>query len=834
MEEGSLYLHNFVQSTFTALSELGTDITTGSSADTVNFTSATDVQLGALAVYTDAMSITTKKGATLDIGSLDDLNAAGTAVDMGLTVNGPKDVTISGWDDSYTGTITATNVENLTISGYEGAIVIADGTANVTITGAVDVSLSTTDAPDDLATVDITTKLFDDPNVAATAKAPVAYAAYGKENSLTFSSADLTSIKLSGYWLDVNSTDNQNLTEVDIDATMRNLTLTNNDNLVTLDVTGSEIANVTMTNNDGIATAVFDHTTELNYRGATADDTDVVVTITGNQAMTSLTWNASNVSTLAVNDNDKLATVDFTGLAAISTLSTVDATVNVYDNNITVATATDATDGVTTQYAIDGATAGVNNDALDLGSYTTDSGMSTLKPYLLKVLANADAAGAVNFDTVTTHTVDTGATQGAEVAGAQNSGNASTFETDGGGTTDPDSNWVGLVWGNVASDYVETNPTARTAQDQQRAWVLDLTDLPANTTTVDILINNDNTLLNPLTGGTGIAVGSSSNQAFIISQLKTTATTTRATNLGATLNVYKGANSTMPAIVFQTSTTSESTGEKYTAATHDALSGGDGTLQALVTTYDLFTLTYGNRSAAVTLSTSADAEGSSNWSVNGHLTGTSAANAVANRLAIAWNAKYGLIGTSTGGELEAESFWGAALTSTAANQINALAQISENAGSRPYGQTMSMLHTKGSAANVSLTTGGSVTQTMLDWVIGTDDATLTTSDDFAASTDLIISLTEVTEDAIVAGTATLMIAGGAVSAVELTTSKTAADALSTTLATDIFDADAGIYGAISSGGAGDVRKDETVDEGSVVTTTTGAQRGLITRLHWLS
>ena len=40
-------------------------ITTGSSADTVNFTSATDVQLGALAVYTDAMSITTKKGATL-------------------------------------------------------------------------------------------------------------------------------------------------------------------------------------------------------------------------------------------------------------------------------------------------------------------------------------------------------------------------------------------------------------------------------------------------------------------------------------------------------------------------------------------------------------------------------------------------------------------------------------------------------------------------------------------------------------------------------------------------------------------------------------------------
>ena len=98
-----------------------TEIQSAGTADTVNFASATDVQLGALAVYTDPMTITTKKGATLDIGSLDDLNAAGTAVDMSLTVSGPKDVTISGWDDSYTGTITATNVENLTISGYEGA-----------------------------------------------------------------------------------------------------------------------------------------------------------------------------------------------------------------------------------------------------------------------------------------------------------------------------------------------------------------------------------------------------------------------------------------------------------------------------------------------------------------------------------------------------------------------------------------------------------------------------------------------------------------------------------------------------------------------------------------
>ena len=281
----------------------------------INFPSATDIQLGSLAVYTDALSITTKKGATLDIAALDDLNTAGTAVDMSLTVSGPATLSISGWDDSYAGTISATNIADLTIAGYEGAIVIGDGVENVTVTGGVDVSLS---SADDLVTVDLTTKLYDDPNVAATAAAKVA-AAYGKsgeENSLSFSSTGLTSVTLSGYWLDVTSNGNGNLTTVDIDATMRNLDLTNNDNLTSLDVTGASIANVTLAQNDAIVSAEFDHTTGLNYNGAAAADTeDVTVKITDNLAMTSLTFGANNVNSLTVTGNDALTTVDFTGLS---------------------------------------------------------------------------------------------------------------------------------------------------------------------------------------------------------------------------------------------------------------------------------------------------------------------------------------------------------------------------------------------------------------------------------------------------------------------------------------------------------------------------------------
>jgi hypothetical protein len=812
-----------------------TDIQTAGTSNTVNFASATDVQLGALAVYTSPMSITTKKGATLDVGSLDDLNAAGTAVDMGLTVSGPKDVTISGWDDSYTGTISATNVENLTISGYEGAIVIGDGTENVTITGGVDVSLS---SADDLETVDITTKLFDDPNISSTAKASVAYAAYGKENSLTFSSADLTSIKLSGYWLDVNSTDNQNLTEVDIDATMRNLTLTNNDNLVTLDVTGSEIANVTMTNNDGIATAVFDHTTELNYQGVTANDTDVVVTITGNQGMTSLTWNADNVSTLAVNDNDKLETVDFTGLKAISTLSTVSAIVNVYDNNITVATATDTSDSVSTQYAIDGSstTTGANNDALDLGSYATDGGMSTLKAYLTDVLADVAAAGAVNFDTVTTHTIDADALNGSETAGAQNSGNASTFETDGGGTADPDSNWVGLVWGNVVSDYVaesSVNPTQQDAQKEKRAYILDVSTISA-ASTMSLVINSTQVLNNTGTYpavATGITLGSVANLDVIIATLKSSAAVTRAADLGATLDVYKGAMSYMPSVVLKTASTEAANFEGYTDAqittlfnTHGGnLQGGAAnSVAAAVNTYDQFTYTVGGQSvtASITLSSGVSA------------VGAAALSAIATAIVDAWNNKYS---TTYGTASKTLSFW-AGTNHDTAGTIGGQALKSANSGSRAYGQTVAFSHSYKASSQMSTLTSGVGTYTFVDWLIGTDDKQLASSDNTASDVDLIITLEETLASgtAINGSTLTITTTNDGVQLVELSTGKTATGVLSGTLAGDIFENDAGIYGSISNGGAGDVRDPEDADDGiAVVTAATGTARQLFTRIHWL-
>ena len=800
-----------------------TDITTGSSADTVNFTSATDVQLGALAVYTDALSITTKKGATLDIGSLDDLNAAGTAVDMSLTVNGPGAVTISGWDDSYDGTITATNVETLTTTGYEGNISIGDGVENVVITGAVKVSLS---SADDLETVDITNKLFDDPNKTATAKAAVAYGNYGRESSLTFSSTDLTSIKLAGYYMNITSSGNGNLTEVDIDATIGGtLNLTNNDNLNNIDVTGSEIAHVTFTGNDGATSATFDHTTELNYNGATADLEDVDVVITDNLNMTSLTWGADKVEDLTVTGNDALTTVNFAGLAGVGADADGTPTLSVYDNALTASAANDTVDGLSTgtQYAIDGSTSGVNNDNLDEGSFTTTSGLGTLKTYMTAVAATARAS-AVNFDIVSSHTIATDAGATGETEGVQNSGNVQTFESNGGTTSSPKTNWVGLVYADTKSTYSSStsNPTAVPEQAQRRAFVLDISDLTATTSTMNLQISDGSALVSVLHSGSAytaaLAAGTKTNLDLLINTLKTGSAVSRAADLGATLDVYKGANNVAPKVVFATSATSASGSNKeaYTDAQIAALYGGSGTLTSKVTTYDVFTYTIGGNSvtASITLSSATSA------------TGSAATAAVADALASAWNTKYGTGGTSAN-----LSFWGLANGSTTSGTLLAVAQKSEQAGSRPYGQSVSIAHAKATAAQASLATSGAITNTFMDWTIGATDAT---TDNSATATDLVISLTEVTEGAINGAAATFNINNGITPLVELNTAKTYNGTASVTTNATIFPSDAGMYGAISGGTAGDARDDETVNEGVDVTTTSGSYRAQFTRLHWLS
>ena len=144
---------------------------------------------------------------------------------------------------------------------------------------------------------------------------------------------------------------------------------------------GSEIGNVTIENNDAIASVELDHSTDLNFHGATADRKSVAHSITANTEMTSFTNSgASSVMTFTLTGNTKLATIAMGGMAAFGTATTSsNPVVDVYNNALVASQASDTDDGLT-QYSIDG-----TNDASDLGSYTTTSGMETLKTYLTAV-----------------------------------------------------------------------------------------------------------------------------------------------------------------------------------------------------------------------------------------------------------------------------------------------------------------------------------------------------------------------------------------------------------------------------------------------------------------
>jgi hypothetical protein len=306
-----------------------------------------------------------------------------------------------------------------------------------------------------------------------------------------------------------------------------------------------------------------------------------------------------------------------------------------------------------------------------------------------------------------------------------------------------------------------------------------------------------------------------------ISALKTTAAASRAADLGVSFDVYRGANSTLPAVVFKTGSTSATNYEGYSDSGIAALYGGDGTLAAKVTTYDLFTMTVGGNAVTASIVLAGSAVSSA---------GSAANAAIATALATAWNTKYGASGTSA-----ALNFWGDANADTTSGTILALAQRSEQSGSRPYGQSVAISHSRASAANVSLATAGVITNTFSDWMIGSTQAT---TDNSTVAVDLIIAVTEVTEGTIdalgtSAGQMTISLGGPNTPLVELATVKTYNGTASATSNATIFYDDAGFYGAIAGGRAGDSRDDQTVDEGLDVTTTSGSYRGLLTRLHWL-
>jgi len=791
----------------TSVTEIQTD---SGGTDNIVFTSATDVQLGALAVYAGAgsdygLTITTKADATLDIGSLDDVKTDGTAAPVALTLNGPKDVTISNMT-AYAGSLSLTNVENATITGFKGPITVAGGVENITMTDVEDFAFSSATA---LKTVTLDVDKASDPALTATQKAPSAYGAAvtaytSPTPALTFSGmANLTSVTLTGYYDALTFTSLANLTTVDIDAMFGDLTMSGNNSMTSFDVTGSEIGNVSLTSNTGIATIELDHTTDLNYHGATTDRGYVTLTVTGNSELTSLTNSADKIMTLNVQDNDKLTTVNFTGLATFGTAtSSVNPTVDVYDNDLTATQASDTDDGLT-QYSIDG-----TNDASDLGSYTGTSGMNTLKTYLTAVNGNASADANVHFDTVSLHNIASDAATSSETAGDQNSGNAVTWSTEG-------TNDVTLVYSNTASTLTTTTTGDNAAVKEKSAWLLDV----SSTSTVTLQVETIHVFEDNGTFGTLTLTG---NNTVDVAEMTSSLSTTRATNLGVTLTVAATANPVLPAVAFGASVSSATgaNGENYTnteAATLSTTSTYAGAaVPSYVTSYDSFTISFGGKSVTATLA-----------AADSPAYGAAAAANVASTLMNAWNNKW-----STGTGSTNLSAWETGTLSTAT--ITAPTLKSSASGGRFYGDATAVTWTAASASQASLASSGTETQTRIQWTIGSTEAT---TDNTTTASDIVVALEETTagsgkaDNYTTSTNATLTVDGTVVANVEsngnnsfrLVTNlvSVGSSAANTDTSTTIYPTDA----------RGDVVTNVAAAEGT--TSTSGTARTTYTRLHWL-
>jgi hypothetical protein len=442
--------------------------------------------------------------------------------------------------------------------------------------------------------------------------------------------------------------------------------------------------------------------------------------------------------------------------------------------------------------------------------------METLSTALGAIQAVATASADVHFDTVSIHSIATDAAVSTETAGEQNSGNALTYATDGGSKT----NWVGAVYTNTISSLATTNATAsdavagKTAYLVQNAGTNGVTSLTLTIAGLPVFEH----------GGTyGWSETLTGNDAVDVSELKTSLATSRATTLGATLDVTATGNPTTQNIKFLSGIRSATgdNGENYTntevAALKTLLNDTDGYMRTSITSYDKFTFSYGD-GVSVTVTLTATQIGAA-----GYVTGISAATTLTDAVAEAWKERY-----NTGAASGLLSYWTGPAEGTS-HTITAPSLKSSLSGSRAYGDAVTFSWDDATSTQASAASSGAITETIMDWIIGSTEAT---TDNSSIGNDILIT---VADD--VAGVSPAVVLysspSGAVTQVTFGLKQPLAAKLSTTLVSNgssasSTDTTSQIY---FSDARGDVITTEAANEG--VSVTTGVARATFSRIHWL-
>jgi hypothetical protein len=697
----STKITGFDMGALTSVTSIASGTDGSETSHTLALSSATNVDLGALARYGSAFTITTKKGATLDIAALDDKDAAGLQSNITLTLNGPASYTNTLIED---GEIDLTNVAAATVSAFYGTIDVNAGVETLTTTDAVTIDL---DGATDLVTGTLDYKYDWDPDLTA-ANAAIAAAGYSTTylddyaTSASIAGTDLKTLTITGDLLDLYL-DEANLETLSINANMTDLTIATATDLTTLTiVSGAKIGSISVTGSNNLLVADFNHTTNLENKGSATANKSASFVVTDNLGLTTLHSTGDKVHTFTVTGNDALTSIDFTGLATRGT-ETTGGTINLWDNDLTATKATNTADAETAT-----ATTGADGGTADVGTFDDGtSGMDSMKIYLTAIAADALNTAQVNFDTVSTE--DDTETTGTTTTTLNIIGATSSTTTTNEATV--------LKMTPVVAGTANTAAGAYSAVAARKGWIA-----AAATTTIKFNTANEAVTI-PASAYTLLG-----NNAVDAANIASTANKALATTLGLTLDAYNKGNSySTVSLVLNENTNVSVQGERYTTvaaatAASTATRGTDGAFVHSVGLSDTVTLSVGANSVTTSLNAALLSTGKLAY------TGT-ATTVAAIEIAVraAWGAKYGTTGTASAAAI-------ATLTGTT-NGIIQITMLQADSGGHDKAVTFSVAD--------SGTAVSSHTASNLDYVIG---STVDTGDNSTVATTtgkqgLIITLT---------------------------------------------------------------------------------------------
>ena len=337
-----------------------TSIKTGTATHTISFAKATNIHLTALTRYGASLTLLGDDDSTILIDNLTSTDVNGLESSLALSITGAASVDFSNITQ---GSITA--VEVATVTGgadFDGNISLTDVTKAVipNYTGTL-----TVNDTDELEYLHV---------IGALPTRTVAATAYPVLD--TTGQTALSTLIVDGTLGDVTISGNTDLETLTFTANVDALTITGASNLASAELAGKAKSIDVNTNGDletlTITTAL--QTAKINAAAATSAS----LSVTGNSDLETLASSYNTLGSLTVTGNAKLAAVDFTGTDAIGTTANVAINNNAFE--ATVVNSYSASDTTTSDLT---------------GSVSDESGISTLKPFLLKAIAAPGTSGVV-------------------------------------------------------------------------------------------------------------------------------------------------------------------------------------------------------------------------------------------------------------------------------------------------------------------------------------------------------------------------------------------------------------------------------------------------------